>query len=352
MNLENKIEDIVRDYYGKKLNDNSDLKTTACCDVSEKSSIYNSFISNINPEVISKYYGCGLVVPQGIEGLKVLDLGCGSGRDVYLLSQLVGPHGSVIGVDITQEQLNTARKYCNYHQEKFGFRNFDFKFGNIENLDKLDLEKQSFDLIVSNCVINLCNDKYKVLNNIKELLKFGGEFYFSDVYSDRRIPAELAKNEILYGECLSGALYWNDFLRMAKSAGFPDPRLVDSNKIEITDNNLVELVKEINFYSSTYRLFNVDCLEDCSEDYGQSVIYKDSLNLQLDEFILDKDNKFKKDVNTRVCGNTFNLIKNSRFRKNFELIDDNSFHRGIFYLKDKGDFPFNLSKSNDKKGCC
>jgi len=153
-----------------------------------------------------------------LEGKTVLDLGCGSGRDVYIASQLVGPEGKVIGVDMTEEQLDTAREYQSYHAEKFGYDNVEFHLGLIEKLDEIDsLEDGSVDIIISNCVINLCPDKEAVLRSCHRLLKEGGELYFSDVYSNRRVPQSLREDEVLWGECLSGALYWNDFHNLGKN---------------------------------------------------------------------------------------------------------------------------------------
>src|SRR5690606_25122218 len=141
-------------------------------------------------------------------------LGCGAGRDVYALSALVGESGSVIGVDMTDEQLAVANRHRGYHAQAFGFArsNVTFLHGYIEKLDALDLPDNSIDILVSNCVINLSPDKEAVLKQVHRLLKPGGEMYFSDVYCDRRVPAQLMEDPVLYGECLSGALYWNDFI--------------------------------------------------------------------------------------------------------------------------------------------
>ena len=113
---------------------------------------------------------------------------------------------------MTPEQLVVAKDTQPYHADKFGFANTEFHLGKIEELDQIDsLEDNSVDVIVSNCVINLCPDKEAVLKSCHRLLKPGGELYFSDVYSNRRVPESLRQDEVLWGECLSGALYWNDF---------------------------------------------------------------------------------------------------------------------------------------------
>ena len=100
--------DSVQDYYGRQLQSSADLKTTACCDFSSMPNWLKPLLSNIHPEVLSRYYGCGLVCPPLLEGCRVLDLGSGTGRDVYALAQLVGASGEVIGVDMTDEQLAVA----------------------------------------------------------------------------------------------------------------------------------------------------------------------------------------------------------------------------------------------------
>jgi arsenite methyltransferase len=106
-------------------------------------------------------------------------------------------------------------------------------------------------------VINLSPDKDAVLREAFRVLKPGGELYFSDVYSDRRVPKDLVENSVLYGECLSGALYWNDFLNIAKRCGFTDPRVVEDSRITISNKQIENLIGHINFYSATYRLFKI-----------------------------------------------------------------------------------------------
>ena len=114
------MHDVVKDYYGQQLRSSADLKTTACCDPSSVPSWLKPLLSRIHPEVLSRYYGCGLVCPPLLEGRRVLDLGSGSGRDVYALAQLVGERGEVVGVDMTDEQLAVARSHQAFHREAFG----------------------------------------------------------------------------------------------------------------------------------------------------------------------------------------------------------------------------------------
>lgn len=221
----------VQNYYGKVLQHSNDLKTSACCDVSSMPDWLKPLLAKLHPQVTERYYGCGLVAPAVLEGARVLDLGSGSGRDCYLLAQLVGSQGQVVGVDMTVEQLAVANAHLQYHAEQFGFANVEFRQGYIENLDALGLSDASFDVIVSNCVINLSPDKDSVLREAYRLLKKGGELYFSDIYADRRLPAALREDELLYGECLGGALF--DSLTVAGNVAFPLRELGMKNEREI-----------------------------------------------------------------------------------------------------------------------
>lgn len=343
----------VQEYYGTELQTSEDLKTNACCTLTKPPKHILKALKNVHDEVQSKYYGCGLTIPSAIEGLKILDLGSGSGRDCYIAGQLVGENGSVIGVDMTDEQLDVANKYIDYHQETFGYKTSNVKFlkGNIERLDELNLEKGSFDVIISNCVINLAKDKLKVLQDAYDLLKPGGEMYFSDVYSDRRIPQALQDDRVLWGECLSGALYWNDFLNVAKKAGFGDPRAVEDKPITIENEEVEELVGDIQFFSVTYRLMKIDGLESDCEDYGQAVAYKGGIAENDLAFELDGHHYFPKGKVITVCGNTYNMLHKTRFQQYFNFYGTWETHYGIFEGCG-GNMPFTQSENGDAASCC
>jgi ubiquinone/menaquinone biosynthesis C-methylase UbiE len=246
----------VSTYYGSTLEKSDDLKTNACCTVKCYPEHIQKGLALIHTEVLEKYYGCGLTIPEELAGLRVLDLGSGSGRDCYLVSYLVGEQGSVVGIDMTDEQLDVANRHIDYHTEQFGFSaaNVEFRKGLIEKLDEAGLEDHSFDLAISNCVINLCPDKPAALREIFRVLKPGGRFYFSDVYSEKPVPAHLVDDPVLYGECLSGALAENDFIRMASEAGFAWPEEIERSGITIADNEVRQKVGDLAFSSITYNL--------------------------------------------------------------------------------------------------
>ena len=349
----NQIHSDVMEYYGEELKSSEDLKTDACCTPVKPPKHIRECLSLIADEVMNKYYGCGLTIPTAIKGLRILDLGSGSGRDCFIASKLVGESGYVVGIDMTDSQLDVANRYIDYHTEQFSYSraNVEFLKANIEELDKLDLEKESFDLIISNCVINLAVNKKKVFRDVFQLLKPGGEMYFSDVYADRRIPQNLQENKLLWGECLSGALYWNDFLNYAKDAGFTDPRSVENRPIVINNEELGELVSDIGFHSVTYRLMKIEGLEGDCEDYGQAVMYMGGIEEEPEGFKLDDHHYFPKGKVIPVCGNTYKMLEDTRFKSFFQFYGSWDTHFGIFEGCG-GKMPFSDSESTDIEACC
>lgn len=327
MNIENS-----QNYYGVVLGGSSDLKTDACCTAEAPPRRILAALLNVHEEVRARYYGCGLVVPQAIDGAHILDLGSGSGQDAYLLAQLVGEQGSVTGVDATREQLAVAERHLDWHRQRFGYAasNVSFVAGDIEKLDTLGLPKGHFDVIVSNCVINLVADKAAVFRAAHRLLKPGGELYFSDVYADRRVPKVLLDDPVLHGECLAGALYWGDFERLAKASGFADPRLVTNRRIAIGDQAIADKLDGIAFYSATYRLFKLEGLEPQCEDYGQAVRYNGTAAGAERIFALDGHHAIEKGRLFPVCGNTWKMLAETRFAEHFEFFGDFSIHYGVF----------------------
>jgi SAM-dependent methyltransferase len=347
------MHELVKDYYGNQLKGTADLRTSACCDASQMPDWLKPLLARIHPDVMARYYGCGLVCPTLLDGLKILDLGCGSGRDVYALAQLAGETGRVVGVDMTEEQLAVAEAHREHHRLAFGFArdNVEFRLGYIERLDALGFEDTRFDVVVSNCVVNLSPDKEAVLRQVYRLLKSGGELYFSDIYADRRVPSELRNDPVLYGECLGGALYWNDFLALARRAGFADPRLVEDRPIAITDPALAARVGNIRFHSATWRLFKLDGLEPDCEDYGQAVIYRGGIPGQEQRFILDKHHAIEAGRVFPVCGNTWRMLRDTRFAPHFDFIGDFARHYGIF-AGCGGGLPFDEDTAGSGSACC
>lgn len=342
----------VKEYYGKVLKTKRDLKTSACCSVESFPEPMRSIVRNIEPEILDKFYGCGSPIPPLLEGCRILDLGCGTGRDVYICSALAGEKGFVTGIDMTDAQLEIARKYRNSQMKRFGFkrRNVDFKKGYMEDLKELGIEDGSQDVVISNCAINLSPDKRSVFSEIFRVLKPGGELYFSDVFADRRIPGEIKDDPLFYGECLGGAMYIEDFRRMMREWGCLDYRVVSKRKITL-DAALAVKAGHIEFYSMTIRAFKLDDLEDRCEDFGQAAFYRGTIPHHPHEFRLDDHHCFIAHKPMLVCANTASMLSNTRYAGYFQVIGDKSRHYGLFKC---APHPEPLEKADSGKGgsCC
>ncbi|XP_021506160.1 arsenite methyltransferase isoform X2 [Meriones unguiculatus] len=262
------------------------------------------------------YYGCGLVVPERLENCHILDLGSGSGRDCYALSQLVGETGHVTGIDMTKVQVEVAKAYLGYHMEKFGFQtpNVTFLHGCIEKLADAGIQNESYDIVISNCVINLVPDKEQALREVYRVLKHGGELYFSDVYASLEVPEDIKSHKILWGECLGGALYWKDLAIIAQKIGFCSPRLVTANIITVQNTELESVIGDCRFVSATFRLFKLPKTEPAKRC---QVVYSGGITGHEKELIFDANFTFKEGEAVEVDEETAAILKNSRFAQDF-----------------------------------
>ncbi|MFC1727284.1 arsenite methyltransferase [Patescibacteria group bacterium] len=165
--------------------------------------------------------GCGnpVAIASLKEGETVLDLGCGAGFDAFLASAKVGKTGKVIGVDMTDEMIKKAKE----NAEKGNYTNVEFKKGDIE---KLPVEDNSVDVIISNCVINLAPDKEKVFKEAYRVLKPKGRLMVSDVVLVKPLPEELKNDKELLVGCVSGAILKEDYFDLLKKIGFSDIKIV------------------------------------------------------------------------------------------------------------------------------
>ncbi|MDR1013693.1 MAG: methyltransferase domain-containing protein [Coriobacteriales bacterium] len=323
----------VRDYYGSTLQGSKDLKTSACCCAPDSASPeVREVLALVAPEVLERFYGCGSPLPPLLEGCTVLDLGCGTGRDCFVASKLVGPQGHVIGIDMTPEQIAVARRYEAVQAERFGYAapNTAFLDGYIEDLAAAGIADGSVDVVISNCVINLSPAKEQVFREIYRVLKPGGELYFSDVFADRRLPREAQSDPVLRGECLGGALYAEDFRRLLARAGWADFRYMGSSPVSVDDGELYAKVGMVAFSSRTVRAFKLDSLEDLCEDYGQVAVYKGTIPGFLHHFDLDDHHRFLTGKPRLVCGNTAAMLSETRFAPHFCVTGDRSAHYGAF----------------------
>jgi len=345
----------VKDYYGKVLQSTKDLKTNACTASKRPHSQIIELIKKVPDPVLDKFYGCGAPLPLGIAGRRVLDLGSGSGRDCYVCASLVGETGKVVGIDMTEEQLATAKEHAASYCAQLGYKepNMSFVTGHIEYLDKAGIADESFDLVISNCVVNLSPDKPRVLKEVFRALAPGGEFYFSDVYADRRLSDEAKAHKVLWGECISGAMYVEDFAREAQKAGFDDPRVLSTEEIFINDPELRDVVGRTRFYSITYRLFKLPgMLETKCEDYGQYAVYKGTIPGFRHHYDLDDHHTLETGKPFLVCGNTAAMLGEdnvSWLASHFEIHGNRNMHYGLF---DCGGSPAIPTATGGGGACC
>ena len=338
----------IKQYYGKILKSSRDLKTNACSCEEPLPPHLKEILNEIEEEILQKFYGCGSPIPPLLEGCRVLDLGCGTGRDVYLASKLVGPQGLVVGVDMTEEQLAVARKHLDTQMKRFGFEkpNVAFKQGYIEDLKEIGLEDDFFDVVISNCVLNLSPEKEAVFAEIFRVLKPGGELYFSDIFAGRRVPEALKDDPVLQGECLAGALYLEDLRRLLTRLGFPDFRIVRRRRVRLENPEIEKKIGMVDFYALTIRAFKLEGLEDRCEDYGQVAVYQGTIPEAPHHFLLDEKHLFLTGKPTPVCGNTALILQETRYARHFKVLGDRAVHYGLF-----GRIPY-FDEGRETPGCC
>ena len=347
--VESTVIESVKEYYGKKLQSNFDLLSGACCSMGKPPAEIRSVLPLIADEIMTKFYGCGSPLPPLLSGMTVLDLGCGTGRDVYIASKLVGESGCAIGVDMTTEQIEVAKKYQDEQRERFGFKSSNVRLlqGYIEDLKQLGIEDNSVDVVISNCVINLSPAKEQVFKEIYRVLKPGGELFFSDVFADRRIPESFAADPVLHAECLGGTLYTEDFRRIMAASGWADFRYTSISNLDLGGGEINDKLGFATFSSRTVRAFKLVDLEDICEDYGQVAYYDGSILGNPHFFDLDDHHRFFTGKPMLVCGNTASMLSNTRYSKAFKVIGDRSVHYGIF-----GECGAGFSSDESETGSC
>ncbi|KAJ2488017.1 hypothetical protein IWW37_005008 [Coemansia sp. RSA 2050] len=287
--------------------------------------------------VRERFYGCGEPLPAGIEGLRVLDLGCGAGRDCYVAARLVGVAGEVIGVDMTDEQLRVARESVGEYARALGYQpHLRFAKGYIEFLGQVPgLYAGSIDLCISNSAVNLSPNKELVLRGVFDVLREGGEFQFSDIYADRRLPPHVRSHPALVGESVGGALYTEDFRRLCQRVGFADVRMASAPAaVRIDAPDLRDLVGATRFLSITFRLFKFArpqaALEPTREDYGHVAVYRGTIAGQHARVRFDTQWAFEAQRPVLVDGNTALMLGESWLRRHFDVRGDRSVHFGAF----------------------
>jgi len=181
--------------------------------------------------------GCG--IPSDHAGIKggdhLLDLGSGAGNDVFVARRIVGENGKVTGLDFTDEMLAKAEA----NKRKMGYKNVEFVKGDIE---QIPLPDNNFDVVISNCVLNLVPDKVKAFSEILRVLKPGGHFCVSDIVLKGDLPDDMREAASLYAGCISGALQKEDYLQIIKNGGFTGVEVKSERINDVPDEMLLPYV--------------------------------------------------------------------------------------------------------------
>lgn len=310
----------VSEYYGKDIQKTSDLKFSACVCDAVKNKKHKEILSKVAPEVLEKYYGCGTPIPDCVEGQTILDLGSGTGRDVFLISALSGKKGHVIGVDMTQEQIDVANRALEHHFNQFpDSAPIDFLYGFIEDLKTAGITDNSIDIVISNCVINLSSDKRSVFAEIFRVLKPGGEVHISDIFCDKPLTQAAKTDKVLVGECIGNALDLNSFVDIMTLVGFSQIFAVEARKIDVSQVPPEIIDPTTNFYSITFSAFKPENLEEGIQWQNDIVRYNGGIEEQEQEFSLGIKDHFP--VSKPVPVNTLiaKVLSTPRFNKYFTI---------------------------------
>jgi len=245
---------IVKEKYGNIARENqADVKssccgTSSCCTDSEFISMIGDDYSKLDGYNPDADMGLGCGIPTHFAGIKkgdsVLDLGSGAGNDCFVARAAVGPDGHVTGLDFTEAMIEMAKK----NAAKLGFTNVDFVYGDIEDMP---LPANSFDVVVSNCVLNLVPDKSKAFSQIIRVLKLGGHFCVSDVVIKGELTEKARKSAELYAGCVSGALKMSEYLSIIEKSGFANITIHKERKIELQDGIVASDNNENGIFSIT-----------------------------------------------------------------------------------------------------
>jgi ubiquinone/menaquinone biosynthesis C-methylase UbiE len=331
------VEAAVLERYG---NAAREVESCLCLPVS----CSQDLLKVIPQEILEKDYGCGDPSRHIHEGETVLDLGSGSGKACYIMAQIVGAKGKVIGVDFNPPMLELARKYQKTIGDKLGYHNVEFRRGKIQDLktnletvdryleanpvrsatdlarleefqDKIRNEQplipdESIDVIVSNCVLNLVRpeDKTALFTEMYRVLKRGGRVAISDIVSDEPVPGHLVKDPDLWSACVSGAFLEEEFLRAFEEAKFYGIH------IEELRSEAYQTVEGIEFRAITvtaYKGKEGPCIER-----NQAVIYRGPWKQ-----IVDDDNHvLPRGARIAVCEKTFEIYSKPPYQDQFILV--------------------------------
>src|SRR5437867_2041561 len=333
-----RTETIVRQRYAVGAKERADK---LCCPVDYES----EYLKAIPQEVIERDYGCGDPSRYLREGETVLDLGSGTGKICFIAAQIVGPNGKVVGVDMTDEMLEVARRNAPIVAQRIGYSNVEFRKGRIQDL-ALDLElldrelkkkpitdaapflaadelaeelrvkhpliaSDSVDVVVSSCVLNLVEPKSKpqLFDEIFRVLRKGGRAVICDIVSDEEVAEEMQDDPELWSGCISGALTEEGFEAAFERAGFYGIQILKR------DAQPWRTVQGIEFRSVTVEAFKGK--QGACFERNQAVIYRGPFKEVLD----DDNHRMERGKRYAVCDKTYHLYNKAPYREFFELVD-------------------------------
>ncbi len=235
------LKEIVKEKYGQ-IADQSDKSdsccgSNSCCGSGSDFTAFNDSYDNregYNPEA-DLSLGCG--IPTDFAGIRpgdhVLDLGSGAGNDCFVARALVGETGKVTGLDLTEQMVAKARENCKKHK----YDNVEFFLGDIESMP---FSEKAFDVVISNCVLNLVPDKSKAFKEIYRVLKPGAHFCVSDVVVKGNLPEKLQKDAEMYVGCVSGASEISEYLNIIEISGFRNVKVHKQKEIALPESIISE----------------------------------------------------------------------------------------------------------------
>ncbi|MCX6169818.1 MAG: arsenite methyltransferase [Ignavibacteriales bacterium] len=263
---EEEIKEMVKEKYGQIAVDGSGCGCGPSCCGSENKivgyTVMKDEYDNLDGYVKDADLGLGCGLPTEFAGIKkgntVVDLGSGAGNDVFVARALVGDEGNVIGIDMTQEMIDLAKR----NKKKLGFENVEFYLGEIEALPIYD---SYADVVVSNCVLNLVPSKEKAFSEIYRILKPEGHFCVSDIVIKGELPANLKKSAEMYAGCVAGAVQYDDYLNIISESGFKNVEVKKTKVIDLPDEVLRDYLSDseiASFRKNNIGIFSITVTAD------------------------------------------------------------------------------------------
>jgi arsenite methyltransferase len=240
------LKEIVKSKYGQIANQDKATNESSCCGAggccsTETYTVFSDSYEQVEGYIADADLGLGCGIPTDYADIKVgqhvLDLGSGAGNDCFVARAIVGETGKVTGIDFTVEML--AKAVAN--AAKLGYTNVEFVKGDIE---EMPIENDIIDVVVSNCVLNLVPDKRKAFSEILRVLKPGGHFCVSDVVVKGNLPENILRDAEMYAGCVSGAVEWDEYIRIIEEIGFTGITIHKSKQISIPDEILQNYLDE------------------------------------------------------------------------------------------------------------